>query len=340
MELGELNHIRSRRDRLGIKENRTHARVGHHPSEAKPGDTLDVKMPKLSSNSVLYPNSLKLTYDFKLNFGEDETSVPDHLTSTIIKQFKILIEGQVVVDINDYHHLAIYKEFWYRKHQYANELEHMGIQSTATKKKRHVAGSPDDVLGAINKERYVLNLASFLTDAAFCPQAIHNDITFQITLATGEYTIGNIALEYDYILNKYIADSIKSKYIYHTHIINRYSSKTTYDVPAAAGDFEINIAATFESLRAILVFFKPDNNASTTYQFPNITDAQLDIDGVGGQAYSTKYLPQYSYDDAKRYFQITSSEAFINKESFYTNKYGLVYDLRAINDERSSDIGR
>lgn len=340
MEYAELNINRSLRDREGIKENRMHARVAHNPSEANPGDTLNVRMPKLDANSVIYRNSLGLSFDYKLNSGKDESDIPDHLTSAIVKRLTITFEGQIVFDTNDRHHLATFKEFWYPKHEYDNELEHIGIQSAATKKKRHVAGSPEDVLGTINGERYVFKLGSFLTDAAFCPQAIHNNVMFNITLAEGEYTLKNIKLEYDYILNQQLADSCKSKYVNHRHIINRYAYKQSYDVPTTAGDIEINIAATFDSLRAILIFFPPSNNAGTTYQFPNLTGVEVDIDGAGGQLYGGKYLPQYAWDDAKRFFLKTSNETKINKASFYTDKFCLALDLRTINDERSSGVGR
>ena len=151
METGELNHNISKRDRKGLKENKVHAKTNHNPSEASPGDELVVRMPKLMPNSVIYPESLNLTYNYKLNTGEDETSIPDHLTSATISNFKMTINGNTVIDIGNYHHPAIYREFWYAKHQYDKDLTHKGIQSDATKKKRHsIDGAADDTLAFIH----------------------------------------------------------------------------------------------------------------------------------------------------------------------------------------------
>ena len=338
---GELNHNVSMRARQGIKENKLHVKVNHNPSSASPGDELVIKMPQLTANSVLFPNSLNLTYNYKLNSGEDETSIPDHLTSAIVERLKMTINGRVIHDINNYNHLAIYREFWYSKQKYDKELTHRGIQSTATKKKRHVAGAADDVLGLIHGERYSFWLGSFLTEAAFTPQAIQNTVEFTLKLAAGKYTLKNVCLEYDYVDEPSIARSIKQKYENHRHIINDYKSHTTKDVQEEESDFEININAAYESLRTILVFFKADNTVDLNYGYPLLKDVKIDIDGATNQLFTSEYLPMYSYEDAKRYFGTKANiPTYIEQESFYTNKYCLVIDLRTINDEGSSGIGR
>jgi hypothetical protein len=329
------------RDRQGLKENKYHAKVNHNPADASPGDELVIKMPQLTPNTVLYRKSLNLTYNFKLNAGRTEADIPDHLTSAIVEKFKMTINGQTIVDTSNYHHMAIYREFWNPKHSYEKELTHRGIQSAATKKKRHaIDGAADDTLASIHGERYSFYLGSFLTDTAFTPQAVRNNVEFHLKLASGEYTLKNICLEYDYIEQPSLASEIKQKYDNHTHIINDYKSHTTKSVAAEESDFEININATYESLRNILVFFKADNNPSTAYVYPKIKDIKVDIDGATNQLFTTEYLAPYSWEDAKKYFELDQSESFMNQESFYTDKYCLVIDLRTINDERSSGIGR
>ena len=340
---GELNHSLSKRDRLGLKENKVHARVNHNPSEASPGDELVIKMPQLTANSVVYPNSLNLTYNFKLNAGEDESSIPDHLTSSIVEKFKMTVNGQTVTDISNYNHLAIYRDFWQPKHKYDKEMTHRGIQSVATKKKRHnITNAADDVLASIHGERYSFHLGSFLTDAAFTPQAIQNAVEFHLKLASGKYTLKNICLEYDYIMEPTLAADIRGKYNNHSHVINDYKAHTTKAVSKEASDFEINVNATYDSLRAILVFFKADNDPDLTYSYPELSNVKVDIDGTTNQLFTSDYLAPYSYQDALNYFRVVDKhdEAFINQESFYTDKYCLVIDLRTLNDERSSGTGR
>lgn len=342
MYTGELNHNLSMRDRQGLKVNKVHAKVNHNPSEASPNDELVIKMPQLTPNSVIIPNSLNLTYNYKLNTDGTETDIPDHLTSAIVDKFKITVAGQTVMDINNFNHLAVYREFWHSQQKYDKELTHRGIQSAATKKKRHaISGADEDTLASIHGERYSFNLGSFLTDSAFTPQAIHNTIEFHLKLAAGKYTLKNICLEYDYVYERSIAESIKQKYINHTHVINDYKSHTTKEVKAEESDFEININASYESLRNILVFFKNDNKVDLTYEYPAIKDIKIDIDGTTNQLFTSEYLPVYSYQDAEKYFRVgRSTETYMDQEKFYTNKFCLNIDLRTLNDERSSGIGR
>ena len=342
MYKGELNHERSARHRQGIKVNKFHTKVRHTPSTVDPESTLNIKIPQISASRVIYPDSLNMTCDVK--FASDATvdDIPDHLTSAIIKKFVMVINGQTVFDINNYNHLAIYREFWHSKHQYGKELTHRGIQSSATKKKRHsLTNAAEDTLASIHGKRYAFSLGSFLTDAAFTPQAIHGNIEFHLTFASGKYEISDICLEYDYIDDPILAAAIIQKYENHVHVVNDYSATTTYVVQKEKSDLHMNIPASCESLRAVLVFFKEDHDASTTYDYPSLENVEIDIDGSNSQLFTTQYLPSYAYRDAKNYFsQPGVAEAFIDQEKFYHDKFCLVIDLRTINDEKSSDTGR
>ena len=342
MYTGELNHNRPTRYRRGLKENTVHVIVNHNPSEASPADELVVKMPQLTKDSVLYPNSLKLTYKYKLDTNATEADIPDHLSSAIIQKSKFTINGQTIWDTDNYNHLKVYKEMHKPKHEYDKELTHLGIQKAETKRKRHnISGAAEDTLASIHGERYAYNLECFFTDTSFTPQAIHNSIEFHLKLAPGKYTLKNICLEYDYVIEPSLAREIVQKYTNYTHFIDDYKCHTVKNLKDEESNFEININASYESLRAILTLFKADNTVSTMYPYPMITDKKVDVDGSANQLYPTGYLPQYSYQDAKNYFQTDpQSESHVNQESFYGDKYSLVTDFRTINDEKSSGIGR
>lgn len=339
---GELDHRRSFRSRQGIKEEKFRAKVTHNPSTANPGDTLVVRMPKLTPDRVMFPNSFNLTYDYK-STGDAASDIPDHLTNAIIERFSLKIGSKTVEDISNFNHLAVYKDFWYPQHMYEKELTDRGIQSEATKKKRHnITGAAADVLASVHKERYVFPLGRFLTEAAFNPLAIQNDIEFHLKLASGEYTLSNICIEYDYVDYSGIANEIKNKYGNYMHLINNYESHTTKTIDKSESSFEININAAYESLRSILILFKDDENVNLKYNDPKIKNIKIDIDGNTNQLFSSDYLPAYSYETAKHYFNPNGKfdPTNINQEHFYTDKFCLVIDLRTINDERSSGIGR
>ena len=346
MYSGELDHNKTTRGRSGIKEDKVYAKVNHNPSTAAPGDELVIRMPKLNANTVLYPNSLNLTYDFKLDDGASASvaDIPDHLVNAIVERFQLNINGMTIHDISNFNHLAMYKDFFMLESDYEKNMAHRGIDAALTKSKRHsLNGAADDVLGSIHKQRYVFKLSSFLTDVAFNPQSIDNNIEFKIKLMAGKYKLGNICLEYQYVQSSSLSYDIKQKYINHRHIINDYKSHTTTAVKKEESEFEINVNAVYESLRAIVILFKEDNTPNLKYNYPNIKNLRVDIDGTTNQIYSSDYLPQYAYDDVIRYFGVSGSEngtIKLNQKTFYDDKYALVIDLRTIDDEGSSGTGR
>ena len=52
-----------------LKANRSVYRVTFSPSEANPGEKLNVFVPKLGENEVIVPNSLALLFDIDLTGG-------------------------------------------------------------------------------------------------------------------------------------------------------------------------------------------------------------------------------------------------------------------------------
>jgi hypothetical protein len=214
MYAGELDPSLTRRTRQGTKLNKTHNKVANHKSTAKAGETLNVRIPKFSKNTVIYPKSLYLSYKFKLTTEGDEEDVPDHLVNAIVENFKLQINGKTITEINSFNKFAIYRDLWMQKFNYENMCLEQGInQSDATKKKRHgVTGAAADLLGTQYSERYRFYLGHFLADTASNPESIMGDVEFHLKLTTGKYTLEDISLEYTSVEDEELASSIVQKY--------------------------------------------------------------------------------------------------------------------------------
>ncbi len=66
-----------------MKAPRAVKRITFNPSEANPGETLYVHVPKLNENEVLVPNSLALIFDVDLSGGAcEQLPCPERLAST------------------------------------------------------------------------------------------------------------------------------------------------------------------------------------------------------------------------------------------------------------------
>lgn len=170
--LHELDHRKSMRSRQSLKEDKIHVKVNYNPSSVSPGEELIIKMPKLTSDTIIFSDSLVLLFNYEIGTGAAASNIPDHLASAIIERYQMKINGSDVFDISNFNHYNIYKELWRTKQNYEKNLAHIGIQSTTTKSERHGIITGTDTLAAVHGKRYEFWLGSFLTDAALNPQAI------------------------------------------------------------------------------------------------------------------------------------------------------------------------
>ena len=77
-------------------------------SEAKPGNTLDVRVPKLNENEVLVPGSLALCFDIDLSGGHANIFLVQNVLRTLVSQLVVKFGGTTLDDTVDY---DIYKIF-------------------------------------------------------------------------------------------------------------------------------------------------------------------------------------------------------------------------------------
>ena len=64
-----LDPTYSKKTHGGLKAIRAVKRITFSPSEANPGETLNVGVPKLNENEVIVPNTLALVFDIDLTGG-------------------------------------------------------------------------------------------------------------------------------------------------------------------------------------------------------------------------------------------------------------------------------
>ena len=176
-----------------MKAERTVKRITFNPTEANPGSTLYVSVPKLHEEEVIVPGTLSLLFDLdlKITGGHANNYLVQNVSRALIDHFVVKHAGTTVQDTNGYDIYEIFKDLFLS----TDEREEMlleRIQTTKFNKIRCDAGdkatSGADVENAIEsvyKNKYKINLDhQILTDhGAFYPQAFYNDLTFELTLA-------------------------------------------------------------------------------------------------------------------------------------------------------------
>ena len=217
-----------------MKAERTVKRITFNPTEANPGNNLYVSVPKLNEEEVIVPGTLALLFNIDLTGGHANNYLVQNVSRALIDRFVVKYAGTTVQDTNGYDIYEIFKDLFLSTDEREEKILE-GIQSMILNKIRSSAGDKpisgvdaENKLESIYKNKYCINLDhQILTDhRVFYPQALYNDLAFELTLAQAVqavrgsdvsklvYELKNIQLEYEVIRSKSLADDVPSTYSY------------------------------------------------------------------------------------------------------------------------------
>ena len=166
------------------------------------------------------------------------------------------------------------------------------------------------------------------------------------------YTISNISLEFDTIINASLASQIRTEYmtssILRARIIPLNNSDTS---------FSVDINNTSKSLKGVLLIFTKEKSATKficdTEEFfnPKIMKVEVTMEGVPNELYAQDMEYRHQYDEIVKHFVegwLKEAGAIqkdlqlhnVNIASYYTDKCALWLDFRTIDDNRLHGSGR
>ena len=345
-----------------MKAERTVKRITFNPAEANPGETLYVHVPKLEDDEVIVPGSLALVFDINLKVpgAHANNYLVQNVSRALVDKLKIKFAGSMIQDTDSYDIYKIFEDLFIPLHERANMLPE-GIQSLDLCKIRSGAGDKktsgvdeENKLNAVYGTKYRINLDHpILTDhGVFYPQALYNDLVFELTLApAGQvvngsdtsklgYKLKNIQLEYKVIRSKTLADEALSTY--------RSGKEFAYDlvmrdkvVPITRGsDTRLTLRVNHQrrSLKGILLLFinqyNPGARDSENYFNPDITNVKVTVNGVPNRVYSDGISDKDMWNELTRHFNPHSGGLpNMTLTKYLTdNKFGLWIDLRSMDD--------
>ena len=353
-----------------MKAERTVKRITFNPSEANPGETLYVSLPKLSEHEVIVSNSLALVFNINLSGGHANNYLVQNVSRALVDKLAVKFAATTVQDTDGYDIYKIFEDLFLSVDERANMLSE-GIQSVDLCKIRSGAGDKktsgvdeEEKLESIYKNKYRINLDHpILTDhGVFYPQALYNDLVFELTLAPAAqvvrgsdpsklvYKLENIQLEYETIRSKRLANEATSTYT--------NGKEFAYDlvmrervVPVSKGsDTRLNLRVNEQrrSLKGILLLFITPYTAGTrdseSYLNPSITKVKVTVNGVPNRVYNEGISGTNMWNELTRYFNPhTHTHTHTHPPARGTpnmslakyltaNKFGLWVDLRSMAD--------
>ena len=160
-----LRPTHSEKTKLAMKAPRSVKRITFNPSEANPGESLNVHVPKLNKNEVLVPGSLALCFDIDLSGGHANNFLVQNVPQALVNQVAVKFGGTILEEMADY---DIYKTFsdLFLPGKKRDNMVSEGIQSEDLCKNRSGAGDAKTSEVHTKKEPnkvYGKNIASIWT---------------------------------------------------------------------------------------------------------------------------------------------------------------------------------
>ena len=345
-----------------MKAERTVKRITFNPTSANPGETLYVSVPKLDVNEVIVAGSLALVFDInlKLTGAHANNYLVQNVSRALVNKLTVKFAAATVQDTDSYNIYKTFEDLFLSMDKRANMLRE-GIQSVDLNRIRSGAGDKkttgvdeENALNAVYGTKYRINLDHpILTDhGVFYPQALYNDLVFELTLAPAHevvkgsdasklgYKLENIQMEYEVIRSKTLADEATSEYKSGKEFAYDYVMRERV-VPITRGsDTRLNLRVNPQrrSLKGILLLFISPYTAGTrdseSYFNPDITKVAVTVNGVPNRVYNEGISGSDMWEELTRHFKpSTDGRPNMTLAKYLAdNKFGLWIDLRSMDD--------
>ena len=221
--------------------------------------------------------------------------------------------------------------------------------------------TPKKKLNEVYGKKYRINLDhQILTDhGVFYPQALYNDLVFEVTLAPEsqvvkgsdttklKYKLTNIQLEYEMIYSENLAEEAEGVYTSGKEFVYDHVSRSMVVPIARDKDTRINIKVNAQrrSMKGILLLFVEPYPAGTRdsekYIFPDLKKISVTINGSPNMLYNNGIESRDIWSEVSRFFMKEKSKPqHMTLEKFFTkNKFGLLVDLRSMASQEMHGSG-
>ena len=207
-----------------MKAERTVKRITFNPSEANPGETLYVAVPKLSEHEVIVSSSLALVFNINLSGGHANNYLVQNVSRALVDRLVVKFAATTIQDMVGYDIYKIFEDLFLSLNERTNMISE-GIQTLDLCKIRSGAGDKktsgvdeENKLNSVYSNKYRINLDHpILTDhGVFYPQALTLAPAKQVVNGSDAsklvYKLENIQLEYEVVRSKTLADEAMSTY--------------------------------------------------------------------------------------------------------------------------------
>ena len=194
-----------------------------------------MRFPDLKENQVIIPSTTKLTFNITLAGTDVNRTLVENLGRNIIRKLEVKLEGNEIISIDDYDVLFSYIDSWKTATERRNAVfqgivETDGQTENAIKHRINATdkanNAKDQTVASIYDNRFCIPLDFKILKSSLplYQYGLGSRLTYELTFADysdvikatdpdATYTISNISLEFDTIINASLASQIRTEYM-------------------------------------------------------------------------------------------------------------------------------
>ena len=278
MEVGDkLNPQRSHRKGFVLKGLHQHIIKTNDSSTIGPDELLTVRFPDLKENQVIIPSTMKLTFNISLAGTDVNRTLVGNLGRNIIRKLVVKLKGNEIISIDDCDILYSYYDCWKCTTERINTV-FQGIvdadsqMENATKHRINSGdkanNAKDQTVASIYDNRFCIPL-HFETLESSLPlyqYGLGSRLTYELTFPDysnvikamdpdATYTIFNIGLDFDTIINTSLASQIRTEYMKSSILYDRILRARIIPLNNSYTSFSVDINSPSKSLKGVLFIF-------------------------------------------------------------------------------------
>ena len=285
MEVGDrLNPQRSYRKGFALKGFCQHIIKTNNPSTIGPDELLTVTFPDLKESQVIILGTTKLTFNITLAGTDVNRTLVGNLGRNIIRKLVVKLEGNEIISTDDYDVLYSYYDCWKCTNERLNAV-FQGIveadgQTENAIKHRINAGDKADVANDItvasiydNRFCFPLDFEILESSLPLYQYGLGSRLTYELTFADysdvikaknpdSTYTVSNISLEFDTIINTSLASQIRAEYMKSSILYDRILRARIIPLNKSDTSFSVDINSPSKSLKGVLLILTQEKSAT------------------------------------------------------------------------------
>ena len=285
MEVGDkLNPQRSYRKGFALKGNRVHIIKTNNPSTIGPDELLTMRFPDLKENQVIIPGTTKLTFNISLAGTDVNRTLVENLGRNIIRKLVVKLEGNEIISIDNYNILYSYYDCWKCKTERLNAVfqgivDADGQTENAIKHRINsddkANNAKDQTVASIYDNRFCIPLDFEILESSLplYQYGLGSRLTFELTFSNysdiikatdpdATYTISNVSLEFDTVINASLASQIRTEYMKTSILYNRILRARIIPLNKSDASFSVDINSPSKSLKGVLLIFTQERSAT------------------------------------------------------------------------------